>query len=62
MTIESRLKTCKAYREEALLNPEENKLYIEDLDLSIAMFEKAVKSKREHKYLVQKGFDLAEET
>ena len=41
MTLEHRLARCKAYREEALKQPRVNKLYIEDLDLSIAMFEQA---------------------
>lgn len=41
MTLEHRLARCKVYREEALKQPRVNKLYIEDLNLSIAMFEKA---------------------
>ncbi len=41
MILEHRLVRCKSYREEALKQPRINKLYIEDLDLSIAMFEQA---------------------
>jgi hypothetical protein len=44
MSLEARLVRCKQYREEALKHPRANKLYIEDLDLSIAMFENAVKN------------------
>ena len=40
MKLETRLITMKQYLAEALLSPEENKLYIEDLNLSIAHFEK----------------------
>ena len=43
MSLEARLERCKAYREEALRHPIKNKLYIEDLELSIAMFEQAIK-------------------
>ena len=39
MTLEIRLATMKRYREEAMKHPLANRLYIEDLDLSIAMFE-----------------------
>ncbi len=42
--LAARLERCKQYREEALQHPLKNKLYIEDLNLSIAMFEEAVKS------------------
>lgn len=45
MTIQSRLERMKAYREEAMKKPKANKLYIEDLDISIAMFEKHADSK-----------------
>lgn len=45
MDIKTRLKLMKEYREEAMADPEANKFYIEDLDLSIAMFEKAAKNK-----------------
>lgn len=41
--IEARLKQMKAYREKAMQNPIANRLYIEDLDLSIAAFEEQVK-------------------
>lgn len=44
MSLEQRLATCKQYREEALKHPKANKLYIEDLELSISMFESAVKT------------------
>jgi hypothetical protein len=53
MTIETRLATCKAYREEALKHPKANRLYLEDLELSIAMFEEAVKH---NTIVLQKGF------
>lgn len=43
MNLEARLERCKAYFEEALKHPVKNKLYIEDLELSIAMFERAIK-------------------
>ena len=62
MTIETRLKLMKEYRLEALADPDTNKLYIEDLELSIAMFEKAVKNKRYNKTIIEKGFDLSEES
>lgn len=43
MSLTARLDRCKAYREEALKHPQENKLYIEDLDISIKCMENAVK-------------------
>ncbi len=43
-SLAARLERCKQYREEALQHPQKNKLYIADLDLSIAMFEQAVKT------------------
>jgi hypothetical protein len=43
-SIEARLKQMKKYRKEALLSPEENKLYIEDLNLSIKLFESQVRN------------------
>lgn len=46
MTIETRLANMKAYREEALKYPQKNKLYIEDLNLSINMFEKQLKTSK----------------
>jgi hypothetical protein len=42
--LAARLERCKQYREEALQHPQKNKLYIEDLNLSIVMFKKAVKN------------------
>lgn len=44
MSLQQRLANCKQYREEAMKHPIKNKLYIEDLELSIAMFESAVKT------------------
>lgn len=43
MTIESRLKDVYRYRDEAMKDPKANKLYLEDLALSIPMFEQMVK-------------------
>lgn len=43
MSLTARLERCKAYREEAIKQPQKNKLYIEDLDLSIEYMESAVK-------------------
>ena len=62
MNIETRLKLMKEYHLEALADPVTNKLYIEDLELSIAMFEKAIKNKRYNKAIIEKGFDLSEES
>lgn len=61
MTIETRLANMRKYREQALKQPNKNKLYIEDLDISIAMFEKAVTNSAKMEIVVQKGFDLSEE-
>lgn len=55
MTIETRLANMKRYLEQALKQPNKNKLYIEDLQLSIPMFEEAI---RNNKVVVQKGFVL----
>lgn len=44
MQIEQRLARCKQYLAEALEHPRANKLYIEDLQLSIEMFEVAAKN------------------
>lgn len=55
----TRLEQMKAYREEAMLSPEENALYIEDLNLSIAYFESA---KQQKQISVQTGFRLTEES
>lgn len=43
MTIESRLQNMYHYREEALKDPEANKLYLEDLAIAIPEFERMVK-------------------
>lgn len=43
MSIESRLKDMYRYRDEALRDPIANKLYLEDLALSIPMFEQMAK-------------------
>lgn len=40
MTIESRLKDMYRYRDEALKDPVANKLYLEDLEVSIHEFER----------------------
>ena len=56
MSLEARLKRCKAYREQALKHPVKNKLYIEDLDLSIAMLERAIK-----RSIIQSGWLDSEE-
>ena len=52
MNLETRLSRCIAYRDEAMLDPINNRLYIEDLTLTINMFEKAVK-----KTEVRKGWE-----
>lgn len=57
MTIETRLANMKKYQAEALKHPQKNKLYLEDLALSIPMFEEAVKN---NVVIVQKGFDSIE--
>lgn len=54
MSLQSRLETMKKYREEALKKPKANKLYIEDLDLSIAMFEKQIANG--NSYIIQSGW------
>ncbi len=40
MSIESRLKDMYRYRDEAMKDPKANKLYLEDLAISISMFER----------------------
>ena len=52
MSLETRLARCKSYRDEAMKHPIENKLYIQDLELSIEMFEKAIRKP----ILIQKGW------
>ena len=52
MSLETRLTRCIAYRDEALKQPEENKLYIEDLELTIKMFSAAIKKPE-----VRKGWE-----
>ena len=42
MNPRTRLANCKAYQKEALKNPIANRLYLEDLELSIKMFEEQV--------------------
>jgi hypothetical protein len=49
MSLKQRLARCITYRDEAMKQPEENKLYIEDLNLSIALFQAAKTSKPEYK-------------
>ncbi len=56
MLLETRLARCIAYRDEALKHPEENKLYIEDLNLSIKMFSAATRSFASEEILVRKGW------
>lgn len=51
--IEARLKQMKNYLKEAMQNPIANRLYIEDLNLSIAAFEEQVKYANP---MVQKGW------
>lgn len=51
--LEKRLDQMKIYLAEAMLKPEENKLYIEDLQLSIATFEKQAEV---HKPVLQNGW------
>lgn len=53
MSLEARLERCKTYLDQALKQPKVNRLYIDDLNLSIAMFEQAVKLGSVE---VQKGF------
>jgi hypothetical protein len=43
MSIESRLQNMYRYRDEALKDPVANKLYLEDLAISIPEFERMVK-------------------
>lgn len=57
MTPENRLKQMKAYREVAMQSPEENELYIEDLNISITHFQNVVK----HEVEVHSGFDVDSE-
>ena len=54
MTLETRLATMKRYREEAMKQPLANRLYIEDLDLSIAMFE----AQKDKGYPVINGIEM----
>lgn len=51
--IETRLKNMYSYREEALKHPIANRLYLEDLAISIPMFEAAAKNSG---IVIQKGF------
>ena len=52
MSLEQRLARCIAYRDEAMKQPEDNKLYIEDLNLSIALFEQC----KTYPSIIQKGW------
>ena len=52
MLLETRLARCIAYRDEAMLDPVGNRLYIEDLELSIKMFSAALKKPE-----VRKGWE-----
>ena len=52
MLLETRLARCIVYRDEALKQPNENRLYIDDLTLTIKMFSSAVKKPE-----VRKGWE-----
>lgn len=54
MPTETRLETLKRYRTEAMLDPKANKLYIDDLNLSIDM----EANKPEYGAIVMHGFKL----
>jgi hypothetical protein len=58
MTVETRLANLYRYRDEALKDPESNKLYLADLTLSIKMFEEVAKKPRSVKYQVLSGMSL----
>jgi hypothetical protein len=57
MANETRLETLYRYRNEAMLSPKENKLYLEDLALSI----EAEKWKPIYDLVVMHGFELNKE-
>ena len=52
MSLQARLNRLYSYRDEAMKQPEENKLYIEDLTLSIALFEQC----KTYPSVIQKGW------
>ena len=56
MLLETRLARCIAYRDEAMLNPIANRLYIEDLNLSIKMFSAARHNFASQQIIVRKGW------
>lgn len=56
MKLETRIETIKQYLAEAMQSPEGNELYIEDLKLSLDIFQKAVNNKSE--IVVMNGFTI----
>jgi len=56
MSIESRLQNMYRYRDEALKDPVANKLYLEDLAISIPEFERMAKQPK-NEITVMNGFD-----
>lgn len=56
MKLETRIENIKSYLTEALQSPEGNELYIEDLKLSLDIFQKAVNNKSE--IVVMNGFTI----
>ena len=56
MKLETRIENIKSYLAEALQSPEGNELYIEDLKLSLDIFQKAVNNKSE--IVVMNGFTI----
>lgn len=58
MSLEARLANMRRYRDEAMQHPIKNKLYIEDLNISIAMFEKHIAN---GKPIIQQGWVDKEE-
>jgi hypothetical protein len=59
MTIEARLETLKRYKYFEERSPDYSQTYIDDLNLSIAMFEKAV-SKKQSIVVMRGGLKLEE--
>lgn len=56
MKLETRIENIKQYLAEAMQSPEGNELYIEDLKLSLDIFQKAVNNKSE--IVVMNGFTI----
>ncbi len=59
MKLETRLEQLKRYRKEAMLDPVGNKLYIEDLNLSIKLFQSQVETQSKTIEVKSGGFDAA---